>query len=151
MPVYIQSESPRTLQQPIQQTLAPQRHIQHQQQQAQEPMAMEYSQPNRKDFIISWKKHFHKTAKFWNIKKTTSAITTALTSNAIRATSANAATNGPIPGPGQLRNGSSDWGDWYRSYWPNWSWESRDTARWKANCSTSGKSILNVFLWLSLW
>lgn len=54
MPVYIQSESPRTLQHPIQETITPHRHSNSHQQQVSEPMSIEYSNSprNRND----WKK-----------------------------------------------------------------------------------------------
>jgi len=49
MPVYIQSESSRTLQNHIQETIPPNRHSQSHQQQETEPMAIEYSPRIRND------------------------------------------------------------------------------------------------------
>ena len=68
----------------------------------------------------------------------TSCNATASTACTIRSTSANSTPNGPVKSAGQLRNGSSDRGDWDCSYWPNWSWESRDTARRETNCPSPG-------------
>ena len=122
MPVYVQSESPRTLQNPIQETITPHRHRNSHQQQVSEPMAMEYSNSPRTrndlkklTIFISDKL----SVKFFFIFKKTTADAAASPACTIRSTSANSTPNGPIESAGQLRNGSSDRGDRNCPHRPN--------------------------------